>query len=278
MNPWQALWYLPRTWGTAFWAILGAVVGSFLNVCIYRVPRGESIVFPRSRCPTCHTTIRWYHNLPVISWIGLRGRCAYCGARISPRYLLVEVWTAVTLAGLFWRWSWSAPFVLLGIFLCFCIALFFIDLEWQLLPDRFTVVGIAVGLLVMPWSPLVPWWESLAGLGLGLVFPLLLIGAYYLWRHEQGMGLGDVKLMGMIGVFLGARRLVLVILLASLAGILVGLVVWIRNRSSGRFGRVVLPFGTFLCGAAWVVVFWGDAILRGYETLLMRWVVPLLWR
>jgi leader peptidase (prepilin peptidase)/N-methyltransferase len=261
---------LPKWVGWAYWGAMGAAVGSFLNVCIYRIPRGESIVFPRSRCPHCAHPIPWYYNIPVLSWLWLRGRCAFCRGPISVRYFVVELWTALTYVGLFERWGWSPTFFILAVFLSLCIALFFIDLEWQILPNGMTIPGAAVGLLTMGPNALVTWESSLLGFGLGVTIPLGLIGLYWLVRQEEGMGLGDVKLLAMIGAFLGAGRLLMVLMIASVAGVLGGLVLWRLQRAT-PLGRVAVPFGTFLCGAAWLVVFWGDAAYGAYHRWLIRW-------
>ena len=268
----QTLRMLPPWFGMVYWVLIGAAVGSFLNVCIYRLPRGESIIHPRSRCPTCRTPIRWYHNIPIVSWMLLRGRCYDCGAPISPRYLFVEAWTAFTFGILFLQYGWNGQFLIAVLFSSLCIALLFIDWDHQILPDVITIPGMGLGLLLLPWNAWVKWWDGLLGLGVGIGFPLVLIWFYWLWRREEGMGLGDVKLLGMIGVFLGVRRLLMVIFFGAIAGLMGGVLIWIRSRRRESFARMALPFGSFLCLAAWLVMLWGDVILAWYD----RWIVRIL--
>jgi leader peptidase (prepilin peptidase)/N-methyltransferase len=185
-------------------AIFGLAVGSFLNVCIYRLPRGESLLWPGSRCPRCATPLRWYHNLPVLSWLVLRGRCAHCRAPISARYPLVELVTAVTWVVIAWLTppDWLLPSrLVLGTAL---IVLFMIDLEHQILPNVITLPGIVIGFLfslVAPPGPI----DSLLGILIGGGVLYAIAWGYYALRKEEGMGMGDVKMLAMIGAFLGWR-------------------------------------------------------------------------
>ncbi len=261
---------VPDSVWAVYWGLMGAAIGSFLNVVIYRVPRGESIVFPRSRCPACTRPIPWYYNIPIVSWLWLRGRCAYCRALIAVRYLIVEVWTAGTFAGLFLKWQWTPTFFILAVLVSLCIALFFIDMEWQILPDGLTLTGMAFGLATIGPNALVDWRSGLFGWAVGIVFPLAIYWGYWLIRRQEGMGFGDVKLMGMLGAFLGMERLILVVILAAFFGIVVGTIIW-RVQRSASFGQVILPFGTMLTAATWIVIFWGDRLLAMYEMWMMRW-------
>ena len=295
---------------------LGLAFGSFLNVCIYRLPRGMSVIHPRSGCPHCKQPIPFYDNVPVLSWLVLRGRCRHCHAPISPRYLVVEllagtlfllcyVHFGLTLATLKYC---TLGFLLLG--------LMFTDAETQLLPDKLTLPGLAAGLLfslVIPVNDLVSevlpglialplsssagrmlsLLDSVAGAALGASF-LYGAGAVYLRaRGHEGMGFGDVKLMAMVGAFLGIRLTVFTLFAASIAGSLFGLwtlsAVWIkrtrrrmlrlhesapqaRRRAWGSatiaLHRLPLPFGVFLSAMAMVALFFGNDLLRWYWRVL----------
>lgn len=249
----------------AFAGCLGLVCGSFANVLIYRLPRCESVVFPGSHCPACGTPIPWYLNIPVLSFLALRGRCASCKVPISPRYPLVEASTGLLFLACAWAWGptvkagWGAAFCLL------CLPLGLIDLEHQILPDRLTYPGLAAGLLFSVTGQATAWKDALAGAVAGAVLPMAVMGAYWLIRREEGMGWGDVKLLAMIGAFLGWKGVLLTLMAGALAGTFIGggyLLV------SGKGRRTPLPFGTFLCAAALLVLFFGDAAWRWYAGLL----------
>lgn len=254
-------WFLP-VFATAF----GLVLGSFLNVVIHRLPRGESLLRPKSHCPRCQTPISWYDNVPLLSYLLLLGRCRHCGGSISPRYPLVEAATgALFLAVSLTRQDPGAALhaAALG---SLCLALGFIDLEHFLLPDVLTIPGMALGLMVAWIGGPTPLSDALIGLALGVAVPLAIIWGYRLLRGVEGMGLGDVKLLGMLGAFLGWRGMLVTLALAAVAGAVVGVALILAGRGSRQ---TELPFGTFLCGAALVVLFWGEKIL-----LLWSWGQP----
>lgn len=243
-----------------FTAVMGLCVGSFLNVVIYRLPRRQSLVRPASRCPRCGRSLSWFDNIPVLSWIVLRGRCRQCGERVSPQYPIVELVTALAAVAILLvtpPGPLLASRLVLGAAL---IALFVIDLEHQILPNAITLPGIAVGLLFSLAAP-----PGLADavigavLGAGVLYGIA--AAYYLVRREEGMGMGDVKMLAMIGAFLGWRTVLLTLVLSSFAGALVG-----AGMLAGRRGglRYALPFGTFLAVGAFVAMVAGDAILEWY--------------
>jgi leader peptidase (prepilin peptidase) / N-methyltransferase len=251
-----------------FASLFGLACGSFANVLIYRLPRDLSIVSPPSHCPSCDRELRFYHNIPLFSYIFLGGRCAFCKTRISARYPLVEAFVGV----LFWFSAYNfAPafppeaktvlaLISSWVFLLFITALMFIDLEHFLLPDKLTLPGIFIGLassFILPWtSPL----ESLIGAALGALVPSVLIGIYAL-RKIDAMGWGDVKLLAMIGAFLGWRGALLTLLIGALLGTIVG---GIYIISCGKDKRTQLPFGTFLGIASFVALFWGDIFWNWY--------------
>jgi len=246
-------------------ALFGLVVGSYLNVVIHRLPRGVSTVLPRSACPSCGTVIRWYDNLPVASWLALGGRCRACRARIAWRYPLVEAATSALFVFAWWRHGLTLEAAVTALFGCLLLALAVIDAEHYLLPDRLTLPGIVVGLAVQPfvdWGGLVP---ALLGVALGGGLLLALWGGWYLLRGEEGMGLGDVKMLAMIGAFLGWKGVLVSLLFASSLGSVVGL----GLIAAGRGGlRSRLPFGTFLAFGGAVALLWGRALVEAYARLL----------
>lgn len=241
-------------------AILGLAVGSFLNVCIYRLPRGESLAHPPSRCPRCGKRLAWFDNIPVISWLVLRARCRQCGEPVSIQYPVVEIVTAV-MAVLVVLVTPPGPLLASRLTLsAILIVLFVIDLELQILPNVITIPGIAGGFLfsfVAPPGPM----ASIAGMLLGAGVLYGIAAAYYLLRREEGMGMGDVKMLAMIGAFLGWRAVLLTLVLSSFAGALVGVALMTARREGLKYA---LPFGTFLALAAFVTMLAGDRILGWY--------------
>jgi leader peptidase (prepilin peptidase) / N-methyltransferase len=292
--------------------VFGLAFGSFLNVCIYRLPRGISVVTPRSACPKCGHGIALYDNLPVLSWLILGGRCRHCKARISPRYWIIEVLTGLLFLACYWYFGFTISTLKYCAFGFLLLGLIFSDAETKLLPDQFTLTGLALGMvfsLLVPVNDLVsqflPGWVNLpfsadissrvlslldsllgAAVGAGFIYGA---GAIYLrWRGSEGMGFGDVKLMAMVGAFLGVKLTVLTIFTASLAGSIFGLttvlIVWLKRtrRFARRFAdgaaarerawqsaqlvyrNYQMPFGVFLGSMALVALFFGDRFLRWY--------------
>jgi leader peptidase (prepilin peptidase)/N-methyltransferase len=246
--------------------LLGLVVGSFANVCVYRLPRRQSIVSPPSRCPSCGALIRARDNVPILSWLALRGRCRSCRAPISPRYPAVEaanglLWLALAVL----RGPRAQTFVAMALVTALLV-LSLIDLDHQLLPDAITLPGIAAGLAAsfLPGSPVRPLGALLAAAGGWLAFAAV-AKAYQRLRGVEGLGQGDWKMAAMLGAFLGWPPMLLTVLLASVAGTLVGLgAVALRGRDM----RYALPLGTFLGAAGIVTVFFGDAMLAWYRGVL----------
>jgi leader peptidase (prepilin peptidase) / N-methyltransferase len=251
---------VPAAFLTVVAGALGAIVGSFLNVCIYRLPLGKSIVWPASACPACGRELSWYENIPVLSFLVLRARCRTCAAPISFRYPLVEALTAVMFAGAWWYYGPQpllASRLILG---CALLVLFAIDLEHHLLPNAITLPGIVVGLLFSFLTE--PGWEaSLIGIlvGGGVLFGVA--EAYYRVRHEEGLGMGDVKMLAMIGAFLGWKLALLTLMMASLGGTLIGVLLIVTRRGSMKYA---LPFGTFLALGAAAAATVGPALLDWY--------------
>jgi len=294
-----------------FW--LGLALGSFLNVCIYRWPRGMSVVLPSSKCPKCNTPIKFYDNIPVLGWLLLRGRCRTCRAPISPRYLVVELLTAVLFLTCYAKFGLTLAALkccVLGVLL---LGLIFTDAETKLLPDKLTLPGLALGfvfslivpvndlasqllpgVISVPSSSEISWrvfslLDACLGAAVGASF-IYGAGAIYLhWRGVEGMGFGDVKLMAMIGSFLGIRLTILTLFAATLTGSIFGLgtvvVVWIKRmrrrmvrhhetvaiarRRAWESARMVyryyqIPFGVFLGSMALVAFFFGNQFLHWY--------------
>jgi len=243
-----------------FAAIFGSTIGSFLNVCIYRLPRRESIVWPRSACPHCRRNLAWYENLPIVSYIWLRGRCRTCRGAISIRYPIVEALTAAMFAGAAWYYGPSILLVSRLVFGCALIVLFAIDLEHHLLPNAITLPGIVAGFLFsFVTDP--GWTASLVGIVFGGGLLYTIAEAYYRIRHEEGLGMGDVKMLAMIGAFIGWQLTLLTLMTASLAGSVIGLGLLATGRGSMKYA---LPFGTFLAlGAAFAAVL-GPGLLDWY--------------
>jgi leader peptidase (prepilin peptidase) / N-methyltransferase len=291
---------------------LGLAFGSFLNVCIYRMPLGLSVVTPRSACPACKRPIAFYDNLPVLSWLILRGRCRHCQARISPRYFVVELLTAFLFLGCYAYFGFTLATLKYCAFGFLILGLIFTDAETKLLPDKLTLPGLALGVLFsfvvpvhdvasqflsgvvnLPFSNeiagrLFSVLDSLLGAAVGASFIYGAGAAYLRWRGTEGMGFGDVKLMAMVGAFVGVKLTIFTIFAASLAGSLFGLttvlVVWIKRtqrfmrrvanlqaarRRGWQSAQVVyrhyqMPFGVFLGSMALVALFFGDQFLNWY--------------
>ncbi len=244
-------------------AIAGLLIGSFLNVCIARLPTRESVVFPASHCPHCGRALRWFENIPVASWLGLRGRCRTCGARIGLTYPIVEALTGVVFVAAYLIYGWTPLLAVRLLFACAMIVLFVIDLRHRILPNAITLPGIAAGFL---FSLALPpgWLASLLGalLGGGLLYAIA--EAYYRLRGVEGLGMGDVKMLAMIGAFLGPQLTLVTLILASCAGSALGIALIVSRRGGMQ---AALPFGTFLAVGALVAAVSGDALLAWYISL-----------
>ena len=239
-----------------FLFLIGAVFGSFANVVIYRLPKGESVVRPGSRCGSCATPVRWHNNVPILAWFWLRGRCAKCGARFSFRYPLIETLMAVLFAGagLAIGPSW---FLLEALVLIFgLVTASVIDLDHMILPDKITLPGLALGLVGAALNPERGFIDALIGAALGVGFLWSVAYLYFVFRNRDGMGGGDIKLLGWIGAVLGWKAIPVVILLSSVLGSLVGIV--LAARTKGGLQNAI-PFGPYLAGAALLYLLLGGA-------------------
>jgi leader peptidase (prepilin peptidase)/N-methyltransferase len=260
---WTLLLRTPAFEVTAF--LLGLAAGSFANVCIHRLPRGRSIVSPPSRCPSCGALIRPWDNVPVLSWLWLRGRCRACRAPISFRYPAVETANGLLWLGLASLRGPSLQTLVSMVLVSALLVLSLVDLEHQLLPNAITLPGIVLGLAasLLPGSAVGPISAAAAAGGGWLAFAAV-ARAYERTRGMEGLGQGDWKMAAMLGAFLGWQKMLLTVLLASVGGTVVGLAL-IALR--GRDMRYALPFGTFLGVAGILVVFLGDPILDWYRGL-----------
>jgi len=241
--------------------IMGLAIGSFLNVVIYRLPLGQSLLTPPSTCPSCRTRLRAIDNVPVLSWLALGGKCHHCKAPISPQYPLVEFVTGV----LFLLITWVTPMgPLLAsrlVLVVILITLFGIDLHHQILPNTITLPGIAIGFLFSLAGP--PGWiDSLLGILLGAGILYGIAAAYYAVRREEGLGMGDVKMLAMIGAFLGWKAVLVTLILSSFSGALVGIGLIAFSRGGMR---LALPFGTFLSLGALAAMLVGEPLVTWYS-------------
>ena len=255
---------LPPLFGLIAAGAFGAIVGSFLNVCIYRLPLGSSIVWPSSACPHCKRELSWYENIPVASFLALRARCRTCKAPISIRYPFVEALTSVLFVLAWWYYGPGPMLASRLVFGCALIVLFAIDFEHHLLPNAITLPGIVVGFAFSFFTEL-GWMASLIGLAAGGGVLYLIAIVYYWVRHEEGLGMGDPKMLAMIGAFLGWKLTLLTLMLASLTGTVVGLGMMAAGRGSLKYA---LPFGCFLAVGAAASGTVGPAILHWYLGLL----------
>ena len=249
-----------NVWSAAFLGVLGVIVGSFLNVCIYRLPRRQSINWPGSHCTSCDRSLSWYENVPVVSWLALRGRCRTCGERISAMYPLVELVTGALFVAGYLIYGWTPLLAVRVAFACAMVVLFAIDLQHHLLPNVITVPGIVVGFLLSLMLP--PGWKSsLIGLVVGGGVLFAIAEGYYRLRGIEGLGMGDVKMLSMIGAFLGWKLVLVTLVLASFACSVIGVGV----IALGKGGmKAALPFGTFLAVGALTAAVAGDPIMEWY--------------
>jgi leader peptidase (prepilin peptidase) / N-methyltransferase len=245
-------------------ALFGLCFGSFLNVVIYRLPLGQSLATPPSRCTKCGYSLRWFDNIPLVSWALLRGRCRKCGVAVSWQYPLVELITAALFVLVVWLTPLGPLVISRLILVCILVALFGIDLEHQILPNSITLPGIAIGVLLSLIAP-PGWMDSLIGalLGAGILYGIA--GAYYLWRREEGMGMGDVKMLAMIGAFLGWKAVLVTLVLSSFSGAIIGVILLSAQKGNMKFA---LPFGTFLAIGALIAMFAGDPLVAWYAGFL----------
>jgi len=241
--------------------IFGALIGSFLNVCIIRLPKEESIITPGSHCPHCKKAIKFYDNVPLVSYLLLGGKCRYCKNTISFQYPLVEGITALSSLFLLMRFGPSLSYLVYFAFVTALIVITVIDLYHQIIPDVISIPGVGVGLLASLIFPHIAFLDSLIGVLLG-GGSLFLVATLYQWFFKrEGMGGGDVKLLAMIGAFLGWKAVILTILLSSLIGSISGIIIMVLK---GKDFKYAIPFGPFLSLGAVIALFFGENIIRWY--------------
>ena len=256
MSPMIVNWYI---------FFVGMCIGSFLNVCIYRLPMGKSILRPASACPVCDSPIHWYDNIPLISYMLLRGRCRKCKTPISIRYPIVEL-----LCGLFALTSWTRlggglPAVIYFIFIAALLMITFIDIDHRIIPDFISLPGIPMGFLASFILPQLEWSDSLIGILVGGGSLLAIAWGYQLISGKDGMGGGDIKLLAMIGAFLGWKGVFFTIMASSLIGTIVGIILMLR---AGKGMKMAVPFGPFLSIGAIIYLFFGPQLIAWYFHLL----------
>lgn len=246
-----------RTLGPAFSFVFGLIFGSFFNVCIVRLPNDESVVSKRSHCPKCKDAFPWYLNIPVLSYLWLRGRCRKCKERISVQYPLVELLTGFLFLWLFHRYGWSVQFFAYAIYLSALLVITVIDIHHQIIPNEISLPGIVVGFVMALLTGDILWWQSLLGIlfGGGLFFLIAFI--YEKIAGREGLGGGDVKLLAMIGAWQGMESILLVVVLSSFLGSLVGITMMVIKGKNLKFA---IPFGPFLAVAAVIYLIWGPVL------------------
>ena len=244
--------------------LLGVIVGSFLNVCIHRLPQGMSVVRPASHCPSCRTPLRAWDNVPLLSFLALRGRCRYCNIAISWRYPLVEGMNGLAYGLAVVRFGLEPATLVYAWLLSALIVVTFIDLDHQIIPNEVTLPGLPLGLCAAATVLPISWVDSVAGavVGAGILFVVVWVSPYLFGR--EGMGMGDVKLLGMLGAFLGWKATLLTLLLGSLSGAVVGIVLMATKRIARS---EPIPFGPFLAIGAVLALFFGEELITWYSGL-----------
>lgn len=237
--------------------VLGLAAGSFYNVVIYRLPRNVSFISPPSSCPSCGSRIRWYDNIPVVSYILLKGRCRFCGARISPQYPVVELLSGLLIVFSYQRWGLSLDFLVYYLFFSALLVLSLIDLRWFILPDQITLPGIALGLIVSPFRETLNLTESILGAILGGGVSLAIYLYYVRFRKIEGLGFGDVKLLAFIGSVTGPYGALASLFLGSFLGLLFAFPTVIRRKTV----KFAIPFGPFLSLGCFIGILLEDRVL-----------------
>jgi len=241
--------------------LFGSIVGSFLNVCIYRLPKEESVVFPPSHCPHCSYQIRWYDNIPLVSYLLLRGKCRGCGSSISLQYPLVELINGVLTLLLFLRFGPSLAFAALFLFCSALVVITFIDIEHQIIPDEISLSGIVIGFILSFFLKGHSWLNSLLGILLGGGSLLLVAYVYQRITGKDGMGGGDIKLLAMMGAFLGWKAMPFIIFASSLVGSVFGISLMLLQKKDAK---LAIPFGPYLAFGAVLYIFYGKSLIRWY--------------
>ncbi len=247
-------------------AIFGAIIGSFLNVVILRLPvENSSIVFPPSHCPKCNTPINWFDNIPVISYLMLRGKCRNCHTSISMQYPVVEILTAMAATALVFRFGITPATLGYFIFVSSLMVIIWIDIHHQIIPDVISLPGIILGFLFSFINPFLSWQSSIIGILVGGGALFLIGELYYLLRKQVGMGGGDIKLLAMLGAFLGWQSLPFIIMVSSLTGAVCGIAIILVQKTGSQ---TKIPFGPYLASAALTYLFFMDEVGQLYSWYL----------
>ena len=242
-------------------AAFGAILGSFYNMLIYRIPREISVISPGSTCPKCGHRLTWKENIPIVSYIFLKGRCAACSSRIPLRYIIVEIVTPLAFLLAYWRHGLNSTFFMETIFFSLLILITFTDLETYLIPDIYSIGGTLLGLLLSGVNPIVTWRESLLGAIVGGTILFLISFVYFRLRGREGLGGGDVKLMVMIGAFTGYKGVVVTMFVSAITGLMAGIIVMVRKKEGLS---TMIPYGPFLALGAFVAYLWADKLMEIY--------------
>jgi len=248
--------------------IFGLLMGSFLNVCIHRIPKGESVIWPPSRCPKCGERIKPYDNIPILSYIILRGRCRNCGEKISLKYPIVELITGILTLGVFCKFGLSFDSIYYTLLVYYLIVVSFIDLETMEVPVRLSYFALLSGILLSPFSSTQTFKEAVFGASFGAGIILFIIETYYVFTGKEGMGYGDANITAVVGAFLGWKMVLVTLFLASFVGALVGIaLISLRKKSK----ELPIPFGPFLSVGALISLFFGQELINWYLGGLGIW-------
>lgn len=247
--------------------VFGICIGSFLNVCIYRLPESKSIVHPRSMCPSCGTLIRFYDNIPIFSYLALRGKCRHCAAHISFRYPVVEFISGIFAVGVFLKYGMGLETLIYYTFIATLLVITFIDIDHQIIPDVITLPGIPIFFAASLALPKITLVESILGILIGGGSLFLVAWLYHLLTRKEGMGGGDIKLLAMMGAIVGWKGVLFTIFVASAIGTLAGMLIIIK---SGKTMKLAVPFGPFLAigGIAYILI--GPQLIAWYFNLLRQ--------
>ncbi len=240
---------------------LGLIIGSFLNVCIHRIPKEESIISPGSHCPKCKNRIKWYDNIPILSYILLGGKCRYCKEQISPIYPAIELLTGILTALLFSQFGISFDAIYFSILTWFLIAISFIDIKELQVPVKPCYFTMVFGIIFSLFTKSNTFMDSILGASLGAGIILFIIETYYIIKGKEGMGYGDANILAAIGAFLGWKKIFFVIMIASLTGAIIGIIILIREK---KHSETPLPFGPFLSIGGYLTIFVGNFLLKFY--------------
>jgi leader peptidase (prepilin peptidase)/N-methyltransferase len=251
-----------------FMFILGSCIGSFLNVCIYRIPENKSIVTPGSFCPNCHNSIPFYLNIPILSYAILAGRCKFCSNPISVRYPLIEALTGIFAVLLYYKFSLTPALAYWFVFISVLITISFIDIDHQIIPDIISLPGIIIFATSFYFLPEMTITSSLLGIlaGGGSLYAVALF--YYLLRKQEGMGGGDIKLLAMIGAATGIKGVIFTIFAGSLLGTIIGIFIMFYTKIADS--KLKIPFGPFLSLGVILYIFFGEQLIQWYMTMLIN--------